>query len=152
MTKVLRQRPASLPLSLACRALELNRSMVYARQKATQSNQQPRASRKHCRQPRALSEKERGKSARRYTAKNSATSRRLKSSQRCLSKGATCARKAPCIACYGLTEVRVTAASSGPPKAMLYPGCWPHGQTKFGRGISPNSRSRSAAFTSRPTW
>jgi hypothetical protein len=92
------------------------------------------------------------KSARRYTAKNSATSRRLKSSQRCLSKGATCVRKVPCTACYGLTATRVTAASSGRPKAMLYPGWWPHGQTKFGRGISPNSRSRSAAFTSRPTW
>ncbi|MCL1484228.1 MAG: IS3 family transposase [Marinobacter sp.] len=60
MTTVLHQRPASLPLSLACRALGLNRSTVYARHKATQSNQQPRTSRKHCRQPRALSEKERG--------------------------------------------------------------------------------------------
>jgi IS30 family transposase len=60
MTTVLRQRPASLPLSLACRALGLNRSTVYARRKATQNNQQPLTSRKHCWQPRALSEKERG--------------------------------------------------------------------------------------------
>ena len=61
MTTVLDQRPERLPLVPACRALGLNRSTVYAHRKAREHNHEPRTSRKHCPQPRALSEAERQK-------------------------------------------------------------------------------------------
>lgn len=58
MTLVLSQRPKRLPLLSACRVLGLNRSSVYARQKR-RTAQSDATTRKHCRQPRALSPAER---------------------------------------------------------------------------------------------
>ncbi len=60
MNTVIEQRPPRLPLSMACQALVLNRSSVYARRK--RKNNPIKAStrsRKTARQPRALTEQER---------------------------------------------------------------------------------------------
>jgi putative transposase len=54
----LKGRPDRLPLSTACQALGLNRSTVYARKKS-RAVSAPQSSRKHCPQPRALSDAER---------------------------------------------------------------------------------------------
>lgn len=61
MNQVINERPEGLSLAGACRALGLNRSTVYARQRKLVSDKQRAAnrSRKGCRQPRALSEAER---------------------------------------------------------------------------------------------
>lgn len=53
------ERPARLPLRTACAALGLNRSTVYARQRRRERSTEPRTTRKHCAQPRALSDAER---------------------------------------------------------------------------------------------
>lgn len=61
MNRVLEQRPDRLPLSVACEALSLNRSSVYARRKRAntgKANKPCRRSRKTFVQPRALSELE----------------------------------------------------------------------------------------------
>jgi len=56
---VIEQRPDRLPMSVACQALGLNRSSVYARRKrANQETTPSRRSRKTAVQPRALSEQE----------------------------------------------------------------------------------------------
>lgn len=61
MTAVLNERPDRVPLATACRALGLNRSTVYARNRAPldEAERARRRSRKGCPQPRALSEDER---------------------------------------------------------------------------------------------
>lgn len=61
MTAVLNERPDRAPLAIACRALGLNRSTVYARGRAPldEAERARRRSRKGCPQPRALSEVER---------------------------------------------------------------------------------------------
>lgn len=59
MSAVLNERPARLPLKAACAALGLNRSTVYARQRRREGAAEPRTTRKHCAQPRALSDAER---------------------------------------------------------------------------------------------
>lgn len=57
---VLEERPAHVPFSLACDALGLNRSTVYARQRRSQQTPDPaKPSRKRAPQPRALSAAER---------------------------------------------------------------------------------------------
>jgi putative transposase len=57
---VLEQKPPRLPLSRACHALSLNRSVVYAHQRhAANDERAPRRSRKQATQPRALSAEER---------------------------------------------------------------------------------------------
>ncbi|MEK6748893.1 MAG: hypothetical protein AABY83_06765 [Pseudomonadota bacterium] len=58
MKHVMEHRPDTLPLTVACRALGIHRSSVYARRKAPVAPS-GNTSRKHCRQPRALSEAER---------------------------------------------------------------------------------------------
>jgi len=55
---VTEQRPSRLPLSRACDALSLNRSVIYARQ-CRAVNDKPARSRQHSLQPRALSVEER---------------------------------------------------------------------------------------------
>jgi putative transposase len=59
MNAVLSHRPQRLPVALACRALGLNRSTVYAHRKARGVAKAPRTSRKDSTQPRALSEAQR---------------------------------------------------------------------------------------------
>ena len=60
MTAVLDERPASVPLASACRALGLSRSGVYARRQRRQDGaREPATERRHSRQPRALSAAER---------------------------------------------------------------------------------------------
>ena len=59
MNTVLAQRPERLPLTRACHALGLNRSTVYAHRKRAANDKSPRRSRKHSKQPRALSAVER---------------------------------------------------------------------------------------------
>lgn len=59
MMQVMEQRPAQLPLAVACRALMLNRSTVYARRRRPLPPRPPRVARQHCQQPRALSPAER---------------------------------------------------------------------------------------------
>jgi len=60
MNTVIEQRPKRLPMNMACQALGLNRSTVYARLKRLQSEkQEAQRSRKASVQPRALSEQER---------------------------------------------------------------------------------------------
>ena len=58
MKAVVEDRPAALSLSAACRALGLNRSTLYARQKPARTQTQP-APQKARRQPRALTDAER---------------------------------------------------------------------------------------------
>jgi len=59
MNTVIEQRPKRLPMNMACQALGLNRSTVYARQKRVNSEEQEtKRSRKASVQPRALSEQE----------------------------------------------------------------------------------------------
>ncbi|MGQ7848810.1 hypothetical protein ACUNV4_30250 [Granulosicoccus sp. 3-233] len=58
MNLALEERPSRLPLSVACRALGLNRSSVYQRQKGLVGNDSTKRSRKNAPQPRALSEQE----------------------------------------------------------------------------------------------
>jgi len=56
---LIEQRPDRLPMSVACKALSLNRSSVYGRLKKHKGNNtQPQRSRKTSRQPRALSQQE----------------------------------------------------------------------------------------------
>lgn len=59
MKAVLEQRPARLPLTIACHALGLNRSTVYAHQKRLCDGQPARTSRQESIQPRALTPAER---------------------------------------------------------------------------------------------
>lgn len=59
MMLALEQRPVTLPLAAACRALGLNRSSVYARRQVPLAPMPKRTSRKTSPQPRALSEPER---------------------------------------------------------------------------------------------
>ena len=59
MNRVIHERPARLPLTLACGVLGLNRSSVYARRRRLEHKVAPRRSRKDSRQPRALSTSER---------------------------------------------------------------------------------------------
>lgn len=59
MSAVLNERPARVPLTVACAALGLNRSTVYARQKRGEHVAEAKTARKGCLQPRALSEAER---------------------------------------------------------------------------------------------
>jgi putative transposase len=62
MTAVVQERPEGLPLAMACRALGLNRSSVYARQQASclaEAERAERRSRRACVQPRALTPEER---------------------------------------------------------------------------------------------
>ena len=59
MIQVMEQRPAQLPLAVACRALMLNRSTVYAQRRRPLPPRPPRVARQHCQQPRALSPTER---------------------------------------------------------------------------------------------
>ena len=59
MNQVLNERPARLSLAEACRALNLNRSSVYARQRRLDRGEPPRTSRQGSHQPRALSLAER---------------------------------------------------------------------------------------------
>lgn len=60
MITVIEQRPPRVPLAMACDALGLNRSTVYAWQKSSAQPQDPSArSRKDCPQPRALLPEER---------------------------------------------------------------------------------------------
>ncbi|WP_031384498.1 helix-turn-helix domain-containing protein [Modicisalibacter zincidurans] len=60
MITVLDERPAQLPLAMACRALGINRSTVYAwRKRRHAPSTGASTSRRHCPQPRALSAEER---------------------------------------------------------------------------------------------
>ncbi len=59
MKTVIEQRPDHLPMSVACQALGLNRSSVYARLKRENNETPPKRSRQTAVQPRALSEQER---------------------------------------------------------------------------------------------
>lgn len=59
MTAVLDQRPERLPMSIACQALGLNRSTVYAHRKRRETNQPARTCRRSSMQPRALSPEQR---------------------------------------------------------------------------------------------
>ena len=59
MKQVLSERPARLPLALACRALSLNRSSVYAQRRREAHTAPARTERTHSHQPRALSAVER---------------------------------------------------------------------------------------------
>ena len=59
MTLVTHQRPETLPVAMACRALGLNRSSVYARRHSDSDDGSSRRSRRDCPQPRALSQAER---------------------------------------------------------------------------------------------
>ncbi len=59
MNPVLHERPERLALAQACRALNLNRSSVYARQRRLERGEVARTSRKASPQPRALSPAER---------------------------------------------------------------------------------------------
>ncbi len=58
MNTVIEQCPDRLPMSIACHALGLNRSSVYARRKRADKEDPPQRSRKASVQPRALSEQE----------------------------------------------------------------------------------------------
>lgn len=61
MNQLVEQAPARLPLTTACQALGLNRSVVYARRHAltvTDEERTRRRGRDHCHQPRALSAQE----------------------------------------------------------------------------------------------
>jgi len=55
---LIEERPDRLPMRVACQALHLNRSSVYARLKRQEENTQAKRSRKTSRQPRALSQNE----------------------------------------------------------------------------------------------
>lgn len=59
MNTVIEQRPDRLPMSIACQALRLNRSSVYARRPRANNEHPPKSMRKPAVQPRALSEQER---------------------------------------------------------------------------------------------
>ena len=59
MNTLIEQRPDRLPLSIACEALGLNRSSVYAWRKRANDDTPPKRSRKTAVQPRALSAQER---------------------------------------------------------------------------------------------
>ena len=59
MTVVVTERPDSVPLKAACRALALNRSSVYARRRRASERGVSRVSRKTAPQPRALPPEER---------------------------------------------------------------------------------------------
>ena len=60
MSMVIEQRPDRLPMSIACKALGLNRSSVYRwRKRAADGQPPPQRSRKASIQPSALSEQER---------------------------------------------------------------------------------------------
>lgn len=59
MNQVLTERPSRLSLAEACRALNLNRSSVYARQRRLECGEPPQRSRQGSPQPRALSPGER---------------------------------------------------------------------------------------------
>lgn len=59
MSTILEQRPDRLPMSIACHALGVNRSSVYARRNRACNEEPPQRSRKASVQPRALSEQER---------------------------------------------------------------------------------------------
>ncbi|MBF7053782.1 IS3 family transposase [Halomonas sp. KAO] len=62
MITVLEERPARLPLAMACRVLGINRSTVYAwRKRRHEPYTGASTSRRHCPQPRALSAEERAK-------------------------------------------------------------------------------------------
>jgi putative transposase len=56
---VIEHRPDRLPMSIACQALGLNRSSVYARHKRANNKTPSKQSRKNSVQPRALSKQER---------------------------------------------------------------------------------------------
>ncbi len=58
MKTLIEQRPERLPMSLACRALGLNRSSVYAWRNRARHDAPPKRARKDAAQPRALSEQE----------------------------------------------------------------------------------------------
>ena len=58
MNTVIKQRPDRLPMRVACQALGLNRSSVYARRKRANNETPPNRSRTESVQPRALSEQE----------------------------------------------------------------------------------------------
>lgn len=58
MNTVIEQRPDRLPMSVACQALGLNRSSVYARRQRENNDTPPKRSRQTAVQPRALSEQE----------------------------------------------------------------------------------------------
>lgn len=55
MKAILEQRPARLPLAIACRSLGLNRGTVYAHQKRDRDERSAQTSRRDSVQPRALS-------------------------------------------------------------------------------------------------
>jgi len=59
MNVLINERPASIPLQTACRALALNRSSVYARRRRASEPDPSRVSRKTAPQPRALAPEER---------------------------------------------------------------------------------------------
>src|SRR5690554_761203 len=60
MITVLEERPARLPMAMACRVLGINRSTVYAwRKRRDEPSTEATTSRRHCPQPRALSAEER---------------------------------------------------------------------------------------------
>jgi len=59
MNVIIEQRPDQLPMSVACHALGINRSTVYARRKHTGGERQAKRSRKTSVQPRALNKQER---------------------------------------------------------------------------------------------
>ena len=59
MSVLIAERPQTVPLLAACRALGLNRSTVYARRRRSERSQAPQTSRQHVPQPRALSSDER---------------------------------------------------------------------------------------------
>lgn len=56
---VLEHRPSRVPMTIACRALGLNRATVYARRKRACPDSEGKTSRRHSYQPRALSGAER---------------------------------------------------------------------------------------------
>lgn len=59
MKTVIERRPVRLPMTVACKVLELNRSSVYGRRKRSMNKTLTNLSRKASLQPRALSEQER---------------------------------------------------------------------------------------------
>ena len=59
MSVLITERPVSIPLQAACRALGLNRSSVYARRRRTREPVTSQVSRKKAPQPRALAPEER---------------------------------------------------------------------------------------------
>lgn len=59
MSLVAQACPETVPVTVACRALDLNRSSIYERRRRDSNDDLSRRSRRHCPQPRALSEAER---------------------------------------------------------------------------------------------